>query len=110
MIRIFLKLDKWLGTKEGKRFKFIVLITICTLGLLYHLVGCEKDGYIKAMERSEKHKEDWSKAKVLKVERYIDESSYYDNKVSTFIMDNHKIIIYHGSYGGRMVAIPLNNK
>ena len=110
MIRIFLKFDKWLGTNKGARVRFIVLLTICTLGLLYHLVGCEKEGYKNMMERSEKHKEDWSKAKVLKVERYIDESSYYDNKVSTFIMDNHKIIVYHGSYGGRMVAIPLNNK
>ena len=42
------------------------------------------------------------------MERYIDASSYYERKISTFIMDDHKIIIYHGSYGGRMVAIPLN--
>ena len=83
------------------------MIRILLAALL--LVGCEKEGYIKEMERSDKHKKDWSKAKVLKVERYIDESSYYHNKVSTFIMNNHKIIIDHGSYGGRMVAIPLNN-
>ena len=42
------------------------------------------------------------------MERYIDVSSYYTNKVSTFIMEDHRIIIYHGSYGGRMVAIPLS--
>jgi hypothetical protein len=41
MSRIFLKFDKWLGTNKGARFNFIVLITICTLGLLYHLVGCD---------------------------------------------------------------------
>ena len=77
------------------------MIRILLIALL--LVGCGDN------KKSDKYKEDWSKAKVLKVERYIDESSYYHNKVSTFIMDNHKIIVYHGSYGGRMVAIPLNN-
>ena len=69
------------------------------------LVGCGD-----SMERSDKYKEDWAEAKPLEMERYIDVSSYYTNKVSTFIMEDHKIIIYHGSYGGRMVAIPLKNK
>ena len=36
----FEKFDKWLGTNKGARVRFIVLLTICTLGLLYHLVGC----------------------------------------------------------------------
>jgi len=66
------------------------------------LVGCGEKG------RLEKHEEEWSNAKPLKVERYIDESNYYQAKVSTFIIDDHKIIVYHSSYGGRMVAIPLN--
>jgi len=66
------------------------------------LVGCGEK------ERIEQHEEDWSNAKPLKVEKYIDKSNYYDGKVSTFIMDNHKIIIYHSSYGARLVAIPLN--
>jgi len=99
----FEKFDKWLGTNKGARVRFIVLLTICTLGLLYHLVGCGDD------KRSEKYEDDWSKAKPLVMERYIDPSSYYERKLSTFIMDDHKIIIYHGSYGGRMVAIPLDN-
>ena len=68
------------------------------------LVGCGEKG------RLEKHEEEWSNAKPLKVERYIDESSYYEAKVSTFIIDNYKIIVYHSSYGGRLVAIPLNKK
>ena len=62
------------------------MIRILLVALL--LVGCGDQ-----MERSDKHEEDWSKAKVLKVERYIDESSYYHNKVSTFIkIDNRSII------------------
>jgi hypothetical protein len=65
------------------------------------LVGCGEKG------RVEKHEEEWSNAKPLKVERYIDKSNYYDGKVSTFIMDGHKIIVYHTSYGARLVAIPL---
>ena len=69
------------------------------------LVGCGDE-----VEKSLHWKEDWSKAKVLEVERYIDKSSYHHGKVSTFIMDNHKIIIYHGNYGGRMVAIPLDKE
>lgn len=66
------------------------------------LVGCGDREEVNTFE------DDWSKAKVLKIERYIDKSGYYDRKVSTFIMDDHKIIIYHSSYGGRMVAIPLD--
>ena len=81
------------------------MIRILFVALL--LVGCEKEGYIKEMERSDKYEEDWAKAKPLEMERYIDVSSYYTNKVSTFIMEDHRIIIYHGSYGGRMVAVPL---
>ena len=65
------------------------------------LVGCGEKG------RLEHHEQDWSNAKPLKVEKYIDKSNYYDGKVSTFIMDGHKIIIYHSSYGARLVAIPL---
>jgi hypothetical protein len=61
-------------------------------------------------ERSEKYEDDWSKAKPLVMERYIDASGYYERKISTFIMDDHKIIIYQNGYGGRMVAIPLNSK
>jgi len=68
------------------------------------LVGCGEKG------RLEKHEKEWSNAKPLKVERYIDESNYYEAKVSTFIIDDHKIIVYHSSYGGRLVAIPLNEK
>jgi len=66
------------------------------------LVGCGDK------ERSEKYEDDWSKAKPLVMERYIDGSSYYERKISTFIMDGHKIIVYHTSYGARMVAIPLD--
>ena len=67
------------------------------------LVGCGDE-----LGRKQKHEEEWSNAKPLKVERYIDESNYYEAKVSTFIIDDHKIVVYHSSYGGRMVAIPLN--
>ena len=77
------------------------MIRILLVALL--LVGCKGRVEVNTFE------EDWSKAKSLKMERYIDKSGYYDRKVSTFIMDDHKIIIYHSSYGGRMVAIPLNN-
>ena len=66
------------------------------------LVGCGEKG------RLEQHEKEWSNAKSLKVERYIDESNYYHGNVSTFIMDGHKIIVYHTSYGARLVAIPLN--
>lgn len=66
------------------------------------LVGCGEKG------RVEQYEKDWSNAKPLKVERYIDESNYHEAKVSTFIIDDHKIIIYHSSYGGRLVAIPLD--
>ena len=66
------------------------------------LVGCGEKG------RVEKYEKEWSNAKPLKVERYVDESNYYEAKVSTFIMDDHKIIVYHSSYGGRLVAIPLD--
>ena len=66
------------------------------------LVGCGEKG------RLEQHEKDWSNAKPLKVERYIDESNYHEAKVSTFIIDDHKIIVYHSSYGGRLVAIPLD--
>ena len=65
------------------------------------LVGCGEKG------RVEKYEKDWEHAKPLKVERYIDKSNYYEAKVSTFIMDDYKIIVYHSSYGGRLVAIPL---
>tara|TARA_R100000734_G_C3309912_1_gene100637 strand:+ start:957 stop:1205 length:249 start_codon:yes stop_codon:yes gene_type:complete len=80
-----------------------MMIRILLIALL--LVGCGDE-----MEKSSRWEEDWSKAKVLEVERYIDESGYHHNKVTTFIMDDHKIIVYHGNYGGRMVAIPLKNK
>lgn len=66
------------------------------------LVGCGEKG------RVEKHKADWENAQQLEVERFVDKSSYYEGKVSTFIMDGHKIIIYHSSYGGRLIAIPLD--
>jgi len=66
------------------------------------LVGCGEKG------RLEQHEEEWANAKPLEVERYIDKSNYYEAKVSTFIMDDYKIIVYHSSYGGRLVAIPLN--
>ena len=42
MMSRFEKFDKWLGTNKGARVRFIVLLTICTLGLLYHLVGCNR--------------------------------------------------------------------
>lgn len=67
------------------------------------LVGCGEK------ERVDQYEKDWSNAKPLKVERYIDTSNYYEARVSTFIMDEHKIIVYHSSYGARLVAIPLNN-
>ena len=76
------------------------MIRILLIALL--LVGCSD-----SMERDQKFIEDWAEAKPLEMERYIDVSSYYTNKVSTFIMEDHRIIIYHGSYGGRMVAVPL---
>jgi PBP1b-binding outer membrane lipoprotein LpoB len=79
------------------------MIRILLIALL--LVGC-----VDETERSDKYKEDWAEAKPLEMERYIDVSSYYTNKVSTFIMEDHRIIIYHGSYGGRMVAVPLKKK
>ena len=66
------------------------------------LVGCGEK------ERVEKYKADWENAQQLEVERFVDKSSYYNGNVSTFIMDGHKIIVYHTSYGARLVAIPLN--
>jgi hypothetical protein len=57
------------------------------------LVGCGEK------ERVEKHKEDWENAQQLEVERFVDKSNYYHGNVSTFIMDGHKIIVYHTSYG-----------
>ena len=66
------------------------------------LIGCGEK------ERLEKHKADWENAQQLEVERFVDKSSYYNGNVSTFIMDGHKIIVYHTSYGARMVAIPLD--
>jgi PBP1b-binding outer membrane lipoprotein LpoB len=73
------------------------MIRILLIALL--LVGC-----VDETERSDKYKEDWAEAKPLEMERYIDVSSYYTNKVSTFIMEDHRIIIYHGSY------VPLKKK
>ncbi len=73
---------------------------IIVLALL--LVGCGEK------VRVEQYEKDWSDAKPLEVERYLDKSQLYDVKVSTFIMDDYKIIVYHSSYGGRLVAIPLN--
>jgi hypothetical protein len=77
------------------------MIRILLVTLL--LVGCGDE-----LGRKEKHEKEWSNAKPLKVERYIDESNYYQAKVSTFIIDDHKIIVYHSSYGGRLFAIPIN--
>ena len=68
------------------------------------LVGCGEKGKVEQYEK------DWSNAKPLEVERYLDKSQLYDVKVSTFIMDDYKIIVYHSSYGGRLVAIPLKQK
>tara|TARA_R110002020_G_scaffold431389_1_gene641381 strand:+ start:62 stop:307 length:246 start_codon:yes stop_codon:yes gene_type:complete len=68
------------------------------------LVGCGEKGKVEQYEK------DWSDAKPLEVERYLDKSQLYDVKVSTFIMDDYKIIVYHSSYGGRLVAIPLKQK
>lgn len=66
------------------------------------LVGCGEK------ERLIKQKEEWDNAQQLEVERYVDKSNYHHGNVSTFIMDGHKIIVYHTSYGARMVAIPLD--
>ena len=68
------------------------------------LVGCGEKGKVEQYEK------DWSNAKPLEVERYLDKSQLYDVKVSTLIMDDYKIIVYHSSYGGRLVAIPLKQK
>ena len=106
MIRIFLKLDKWLGTKKGKRFKFIVLITICTLGLLYHLVGC--NAIKKEKTRMEISDEEWSKAEMIDVKYY--KHPGYPKFVKTFEIDGYKFVIYSNGRGSAMQAIPLNNK
>jgi hypothetical protein len=106
MIRIFLKLDKWLGTKKGKRFKFIVLITICTLGLLYHLVGC--GGLNQELSRAELADQEWSEAEMIDVKYYKHPG---DPKfVKTFEMDGYKFVIFFNHRGSAMVAVPLNNK
>ena len=100
----FLKFDKWLGTEKGKRFKFIVVLTICTLGLLYHLVGCNH------IERNQEKNRligvAWDKAEVLDVTYYKCKSS--DRFLQTFEMDGYKFVIFNNGYGSAMQAIPLN--
>lgn len=99
----FEKFDKWLGTNKGARVRFIVLLTICTLGLLYHLVGCGKEQGKTRMELAD---EEWSKAEMIDIK-------YYKNPgdprfVETFEMDGYKFVIFFNSRGSAMVAIPLN--
>ena len=98
----FLKLDKWLGTKQGKRFKFIVVVTICTLGLLYHLVGCG------TIEHEDRRDEIWDKAEIIDVKYY--KSNTDPRYLQTFEMDGYKFVIYTNGRGSAMVAIPLKNK
>ena len=102
----FLKFDKWLGTEKGKRFKFIVVLTICTLGLLYHLVGCNH------IERNQEKNRligvAWDKAEMIDVKYYKCKSS--DRFLQSFEMDGYKFVVYNNGYGSAMVAIPLKNK
>ena len=102
----FLKFDKWLGTEKGKRFKFIVVLTICTLGLLYHLVGC--DTIEKNQARNELIGIEWDKAEMIDVKYYKSNSS--DKLLQTFEMNGYKFVIFNNGYGSAMQAIPLNKK
>ena len=101
----FLKFDKWLGTEKGKRFKFIVVLTICTLGLLYHLVGCE--AYNEEQVRQDKIGAAWGESELLDVTYY--QSEHNGRFLQTFEMDGYKFVIFNNGYGSAMVAIPLNN-
>ena len=106
MMNKFEKFDKWLGTNKGARVRFIVLLTICTLGLLYHLVGCNAIEQEKT--RTEISDEEWSKAEMIDVKYYKHPG---DPKfVKTFEMDGYKFVIFFNHRGSAMVAVPLNNK
>ena len=105
-MRIFEKFDKWLGTNKGARVRFIVLLTICTLGLLYHLVGC--GGLNQELSRAELADQEWSEAEMIDVKYYKHPG---DPKfVKTFEMDGYKFVIFFNHRGSAMVAVPLNNK
>ena len=102
----FEKFDKWLGTNKGARVRFIVLLTICTLGLLYHLVGCNRLEQEKTA--AEIADQEWDKAEMIDVK-------YYKNPgdprfLETFEMDGYKFVIFFNSRGSAMVAIPLDKK
>ena len=102
----FEKFDKWLGTNKGARVRFIVLLTICTLGLLYHLVGCNR--LEQGQTAWEIADEEWDKAEMIDVR-------YYKNPgdprfLETFEIDGYKFVVFYNSRGSAMVAIPLNNK
>ena len=100
----FEKFDKWLGTKQGKRFKFIVVVTICTLGLLYHLVGCGKLNQEKSVV--ERAAQEWDKAEMIDVRYYKTPGD--PRFLETFEMDGYKFVIFFNNRGSAMVAIPLN--
>jgi hypothetical protein len=97
----FEKFDKWLGTNQGARVRFIVLLTICILGLLYHLVGCGKE-----LERAEKRNAVWDKAEMIDVKCY--KSKVDPRYLQTFEMDGYKFVIYTNGRGSAITAIPLN--
>tara|TARA_R110000822_G_scaffold213804_1_gene348981 strand:- start:129 stop:422 length:294 start_codon:yes stop_codon:yes gene_type:complete len=73
MMSRFEKFDKWLGTNKGARVRFIVLLTICTLGLLYHLVGCNRLEQEKTA--AEIADQEWDKAEMIDVRYYVEPSN-----------------------------------
>ena len=100
----FEKFDKWLGTNKGARVRFIVVVTICTLGLLYHLVGCGKLEQEKT--RAELAEQEWDKAEMIDVRYYKTPGD--PRFLETFEMDGYKFVIFFNNRGSAMVAIPLN--